>query len=136
MSVYLLDTNILIRFHQDDHPVMSPASRRLLDDASQGRATLEILPVIVGETLFTLASFFKTPRRDISSFLTGVLTLPGVRCSERNVLMDALHRYATTSIDFADCYLAAAAAAKNTPVASFDHDLDKFKDVRRFEPKP
>ncbi len=32
-------------------------------------------------------------------------------------------------------YLAAAAADIQIPVASFDRDLDKFKDISRFEPK-
>jgi predicted nucleic acid-binding protein len=38
-------------------------------------------------------------------------------------------------VHFADAYLAAAAADLRLPVSSFDRDLDRFKDVKRFEPK-
>jgi hypothetical protein len=46
-----------------------------------------------------------------------------------------LARHRDHNIHFADAYLAAAGAESGLSVASFDRDLDKFKDVRRFEPK-
>ncbi len=39
------------------------------------------------------------------------------------------------SVNFADAWLAARAAQLGHGVALFDRDLDKFKDIRRFEPK-
>jgi predicted nucleic acid-binding protein len=49
--------------------------------------------------------------------------------------LDALKRCRDRGVHFADAYLAAAAAELAHPVASFDRDFDKFKDVQRAEPK-
>ena len=37
-------------------------------------------------------------------------------------------------VDFPDALVAAIAAHQGVPVASFDQDFDRFKDVKRFEP--
>jgi predicted nucleic acid-binding protein len=42
--------------------------------------------------------------------------------------------FAACNVDFADAWLAARASHLRRPVASFDRDLDKFKDIKRFEP--
>jgi predicted nucleic acid-binding protein len=45
-----------------------------------------------------------------------------------------LERLRATHAGFTDAFLAAGGAAENVAVASFDRDLDKFRDVKRFEP--
>jgi len=45
-----------------------------------------------------------------------------------------LERLRGTNVGFADAFLAAGGAEENVAVASFDRDLDKFPDVKRFEP--
>jgi predicted nucleic acid-binding protein len=51
-------------------------------------------------------------------------------------LRDALKRFKAVSVDFPDALIPALAADGKVPVASFDWDLDKFKDITRFEPPP
>jgi predicted nucleic acid-binding protein len=41
-----------------------------------------------------------------------------------------LDRYRKTKVHFVDCTIAATASVENTPVATFDQDFRKFKDVR------
>jgi predicted nucleic acid-binding protein len=59
----------------------------------------------------------------------------GVETAEVDVVTDALQRFGSINVDFADSWLAARAAQHGRSVASFDRDLDKFKDIQRFEPK-
>jgi predicted nucleic acid-binding protein len=40
----------------------------------------------------------------------------------------------STNVSFADAYLAALAEQHGIPVASFDRDFDKFKEITRFDP--
>jgi predicted nucleic acid-binding protein len=58
-----------------------------------------------------------------------------LRLAERDRLLDALGRVQSSGVHLVDAYLAALAAETKQPVASFDRDLDRFKDVTRFEPK-
>ncbi len=49
-------------------------------------------------------------------------------------VLSALERLQTVNVGFADAFLAAGAAEEKVPVASFDRDFDKFKDVTRHDP--
>ena len=62
--------------------------------------------------------------------------MPTLSSVARDTVADALKRLKDKpTLDFADCWLAAQAAAKKLEVASFDRDLDKFKDITRYEPE-
>ena len=74
-------------------------------------------------------------RKDVVSKLLVFLQSRGIKAHEQERVLDALARHRDHNIHFADAYLAAAGADSGLPVASFDRDLDRFKDVRRLEPK-
>jgi predicted nucleic acid-binding protein len=51
------------------------------------------------------------------------------------MIIGALQRFAVVNVDFSDAWMAARADHLGHAMASFDRDFDKFKDIRRFEPK-
>ena len=63
-----------------------------------------------------------------------ILQNAGVETAELQIVTDALQRFGAINVDFPDAWLAARAAQLGRPVASFDRDFDKFKDIRRFDP--
>ena len=132
---YLVDTNVLVRFLTGQPPEMAAAAKALVESANEGAVVLEVLPVIVAETVYTLESFYEIDRKDVASKLLVFLQSRGIKLHERERVLDALARHRDHNLHFADAYLAAAGAEIGLSVASFDRDLDKFKDVRRFEPK-
>ena len=137
MSVprYHLDTNILLRFLTGEPPGMFAAALGLLNSAERGEVVLEISPLVLAETAFTLESFYKLPRKEVAGTLLEFIKRSGVRLSEREILMDALQRVKVTGIHLVDAYLASLSVETAMPVASFDRDFDKLGDVTRFEPK-
>jgi len=50
------------------------------------------------------------------------------------VTLAALERFKAQPVDFSDALVAAIAAHHGVPIASFDRDFDRFKDVKRFDP--
>src|SRR5258707_3959065 len=90
-----------------------------------------VLTVVLAESVFVLESFYEHPRGHISSALGRLISSPGVEIGGATIHLDALERYRKTKIHFVDCVLAATAAAEDTPVATFDHDLRKVADLRR-----
>jgi predicted nucleic acid-binding protein len=96
---------------------------------------LLILPVVVAETFFTLESFYEMERKLVASKLSAFLQSRGIEAIEPARVLDALKRSQQRGAHFADAYLAASAVELNHPLASFDRDFDKFKDVERIEPK-
>ena len=130
----LVDTNVLVRFFTGQPSDMASKAKALVAQAEAGTVVLDILPVIVAETIYTLESFYGMDRQEVAHKLHLFLQSKGVRVQERARVLDALLRHRDYSVHFADAYLAAAAADSGLTVSSFDRDLDKFADVKRVEP--
>ena len=125
----LIDTNVLVRFFTGTPPDLAERARSLVAQADAGKLQLEILPLIVAETVYTLESFYEMPKQDVCEKLLAFLRSRGIAAHEPEIVLDALERYQSMSVHFADAYLAATAAASKMSVYSFDKDFAKFKDV-------
>jgi predicted nucleic acid-binding protein len=132
---HLIDTHVLVRFFTGEPPEMAAKARRLVERADSGELLLIVPPVIVAETIYTLESFYEMERKQVAAKLLAFLQSRGIEAAEFPRLADALNRCHDRNAHFADAYLAAAAAELKSPIASFDRDFDKFKDVQRAEPK-
>ena len=126
----LVDTNLIVRYLVQDHEKHAKAAGRLFDACDRGELTVVLLPAVLAECVFVLESFYGHPRADIASALIRFISSPGVEIDEVAIQLDALNRFKRTKAHFVDCLIAATAVAENLPVASFDHDLRKFGDVR------
>ncbi len=131
----LVDTNVLLRFLTGDPPEMAEKARRLVERADKGEVILVVLPVVLAETIYTLESFYELERKEIATTLLDFLRKQGIEPAEPDRLSNALTRCQERNAHFADAYLAAAALDMAHPIASFDRDFDKFKDVQRIEPE-
>lgn len=137
MSDYVLDANVVVRFLTQDDPKQSQAATALLLKASSGEVTLHLESSIISEVVYVLESsrYHKT-REEIHDALIDLVRNPGIETDAQDVVIDALRRFrAHPALDFPDCLIAAIALHRNMPVASFDRDLDRFKDVHRHEPQ-
>jgi predicted nucleic acid-binding protein len=132
--VYHVDANVLLRFLRNDHAEHSPRAARLIERANEGHVILEISAVTVAEVFYALRASYRVDRRRAASALADLLNTPAFRLAERALVLDSLARVQASNVDFGDAYLAATAAESGHAVASFDRDLDKFADVKRFEP--
>jgi predicted nucleic acid-binding protein len=134
VATYQLDANILLRFLRNDHKEHSPRAARLIQHANDGKAVLRVSAVTVAEAFYALKVSYKVPRRTAAQLLATCLGSPAFRLSKSKRVLDSLGRVIAANVDFGDAYIAAMAAEAGIPVASFDRDLDKFVDVKRFEP--
>ena len=132
MTRYLLDANVVLRFLRDDHPTLSRRASSLFESAAAGDCTIVLPTVVVAECVRVLRSFYDESGERVANVLTALVTSPGIAVDEPEVTVDALARMAANRLDYADCHLAARAARSDEPIASFDRDLDRFEDVRRW----
>ena len=126
----LVDTNLIVRYLVQDNEKHARAAAKLFDACDRGDVVVVVLPVVLAECVFVLESFYRHPRTAIASALGGLISSPGVEIGEVALHLDALNRYKEAKAHFVDCLIAATAAAKNVPVATFDQDFRKFGDVR------
>lgn len=132
---YLVDTNVLLRFLGGEPRPQAEAARKLFADAASGEVVLDLSPVIVAEALYTLISFYGVERKEAAEKVLALVRRRGVKVREASQVFSALERLRTVNVGFADAFLAAGGVEEKVAVASFDRDLDKFKDVERYEPK-
>lgn len=126
----LIDTNLIVRYLVQDHLKHAQAAERLFEACDRGELTVIVLPAVLAECVFVLESFYGRTREAIAETLGALLSSSGVEIIEATVHLDALQRYRSSKLHFVDCMLAAAAAAQNIPLASFDRGFRKFPDVR------
>lgn len=130
MKRYRLDTNVLIRFMKLDDARQSKRAQALFADAANGECMLLLDRAVLIETVWVLRSIFSDERGPIAQALAKLVVKPGIRCEDGPVMIDALYRYRTTTLDIVDCYIAAQAAAEGDTLATFDKALSKaFEDV-------
>lgn len=122
----LVDANVVLRFVLDDHPDFSPRATSLFERAARGDVKLLIPSAILAECVYTLKSFYKLPRDEVSRGLLTVLALPGVAGVEDTAVREALRLYGERSVDFADALLAALSRARGDEIATFDRDLARL----------
>ncbi len=134
MKRYILDTNLLIRFLRNDHPAMSSAAAELFLQSASGKVELHLDPTIIAETAFVLISFYKQSQPKVADAIRDLITGCRLKVPLEEITLDALERFKAKPVDFPDALVAAIAAHQGVPVASFDRDFDRFKDVKRFEP--
>ena len=134
MKRYIFDTNLLIRFLRNDHPAMSSAAAELFLQSASGKVELHLDPTIIAETAFVLISFYKQSQPEVADAIRDLITGCRLKVPLEEITLDALERFKAQPVDFPDALVAAIAAHQGVPVASFDRDFDRFKDVKRFEP--
>jgi len=127
----LIDANVILRFLLADDVRQSAEAEELLLEAPEG--SLSLSPLTLAEVTWVLLSHHEVPRELVASALQRVVALPSIRA--RDTLLDVVARFAASSVDFADCALAAEAAAQGAVAVSFDKDLRRFSDIRAMRPK-
>ncbi len=120
-KVYLIDTNIVLRYLLGDHPEFSPKAEAFMVDISKGVKKAEILDVVIVECVYVMEKYYEIPKTEIVEKLSGILNFSGIVNPDRSEILEALLKYENSNIDIVDCILAARSSPEKV-VISFDDD--------------
>jgi predicted nucleic-acid-binding protein len=123
-KIYLIDTNVVLRFLLDDHATFSPKAKRFMQAVFNKERAATLPAVALVECVYVLEKFYRVPRSDIADNLSRFLTYPGIVNSDKATLLKALNLYHHTGTDIVDCILAAS-SSEHSPIVSFDKDFRK-----------
>lgn len=127
-----LDTNVILRFVLDDHPVLSPKAKSIFTAIDQGKTQTFISLVAISEAIFTLERSYKYSKSDIYEKILPILKLESVTVDKLDILEEALRFYKEKNVDFSDAYQAAQMSKKKVKkIYSFDKDFDKLSHIKR-----
>ena len=127
-KVYLIDTNVVLRYLLGDHPEFSLKAEAFMFDVSKGVKKAEILNVVIVECIYVMEKYYEIPKTEIVEKLSGILNFSGIVNPDRSEILEALLKYEDSNIDIVDCILAARSSPEKV-VISFDKDMQKLKAV-------
>lgn len=123
--VYLLDTNIIIRFLVGDNEDHLAKSTEYFEQIELGSMEVEILSDVLMEAFFVLTKFYKVPKVEVISDLKTILSFEGVVNKDKVILFETLSIIENKNIDFVDALICAKCKFQNYEKLSFDKDLNK-----------
>ena len=123
--VYLLDTNIIIRFLVGDNEEHLAKSTEYFEQIELGSMEVEILSDVLREAFFVLTKFYKLPKIEVISDLKTILSFEGVVNKDKVILFETLSIIENKNIDFVDALICAKCKFQNYEKLSFDKDLNK-----------
>ena len=123
--VYLLDTNIIIRFLVGDNEEHLAKSTEYFEQIELGSMEVEILSDVLMEAFFVLTKFYKLPKIEVISDLKTILSFEGVVNKDKVILFETLSIIKNKNIDFVDALICAKCKFQNYEKLSFDKDLSK-----------
>jgi len=123
--VYLLDTNVIIRFLVGDNEDHLKKSTEYFEKIEQSSMEVEILSGVLMEAFFVLTKFYKISKVEVISDLKTILSLEGVVNKDKVILFETLSIIENKNIDFVDALICAKCKFQNYRKLSFDKDLNK-----------
>lgn len=127
----LLDTNVLIRHFTGTPPSQARRATRYLAESEH----LELVHLVVAETVYVLKSVYQMPGDHVAALLRAVIGHPAIEVGDVDVLLRSLALFQIERLDFVEAYLIATAEASGiSAVASFDRAIDRIGTVTRVEP--
>ena len=127
-KVYLIDTNVILRYLLGDHQRFSPRAKKFMQDVATGTRKAEIPSVVIVECIYVMEKYYKIAKSEIVDALNRILNFKGIVNPERSEILSALIKFDETNIDIVDCILAAQ-STPNRVIVSFDKDFSKLKAV-------
>jgi predicted nucleic acid-binding protein len=134
-----VDTNIFVRYLTRDDIEKAEACLRLFEQARLDKIELTSSESIMAEVVFILSSknLYGLSRQEIKIRLYPLITLPGLKLSNKGDLLRAIDIYANNNIDFEDALsIAIMERQEISELYSYDKDFDRVQGstIKRIEP--
>lgn len=129
-QLYLLDTNVIVRFLLEDNKDQLKIINDYFEKAKKGQLKLRVPLFILIETDHILRTFYNVPKNEIIDRFYRIISIPYVEVPHREIVVRALVLYSTRSVAFVDCVLFVQAKDENAKIFSFDQDYKKLEKAK------
>jgi predicted nucleic-acid-binding protein len=120
-SEFYADTNLIVRFLANDDPFQSPVALEVIKKAINGDITLILTPQIITECCWVLGSKrYGYDPTIIASNLKKIISSPGIKAEEKEIVLKALDAYEILNVDFTDAYLSVLAHKNGKSVVTWN----------------
>ena len=121
-----VDANVLLRVLTKEPPDLAGRARALMARVDRGDLLLLVPVVVIAEVVWVLASRYGYSNGEIAITLQPFVSADGIRVEGDEAVSEALALMSEKNVDFVDAYLAAVAAKRREPIATFDADFKRL----------
>jgi predicted nucleic-acid-binding protein len=107
-----LDTNVLVRYVAQDDPKQSPKATALIESLSDTDPGFISLVAVV-ELVWVMQGCYQATKDEVVAILEKLLRVRTFKVENAEIVLRALHVYARSNADFADCLIERSADAAN-----------------------
>lgn len=130
-----IDANVILRYLTNDVPDQAKKVEELLIKVEEGSEDVFLPDIILADIIWILEGYYKQPRGQIREWMTAILSLPGLKFSDKDLALTALDIYVDTGIDWSDAFATGQMfKRKITEIYSFDKHFNRIKGIVRMEP--
>ncbi len=134
-----LDTNIFIRYFEQEDESKSADADRLIHKIVSGEIACFTNTMVIAEIVWVLEKYYDWEKPEVCDNIEFILNTPNIKISERKLLQSAVKTYRELNIDFIDSYnYAYIKASGSSEIYSYDIHFDKlnkaYKDIERMVP--
>lgn len=127
-----VDTNIFLRLFLRDHPQQSKQSAELFKKAKNGKIKLWTTEWVIGEIIWTLASYYDKPTEFIIDTIKKIINTEGLEIHSEGLVVEALGLYEKERVDFEDAMNSLLAREEGVTMAySYDKHFDRIPWLKR-----
>ncbi|MDP1760349.1 MAG: PIN domain-containing protein [Candidatus Woesebacteria bacterium] len=123
MKKYIVDTNIFIRFLLKDNEKFYQQAKKYFDDAKEKKIVLILISQVVFEIDYVLRSVYKLSHKESADILINLVKSSYLQVENRQVIGEAIEKYAEENIDLVDLFLIETARKEKVEILSFDKDF-------------
>ncbi|MHB9107837.1 MAG: PIN domain-containing protein [Armatimonadota bacterium] len=133
LDIYALDANVILRFVLGKKQPFYQQAKTIMEAVADGQVDVHLDPIILGEVVWVLSSFYELSPESIAEGLLPIIALDHLHLAGKDRYLTALKLYPETK-HFGDaCLCALAMEEAEGDVLSFDRRIDKVAGIQRYE---
>lgn len=131
----IIDANIILRYLTNDVQDQAERAGELLTKVEAGSEEVFLPDIILADIIWVLEGYYKQSREQIREWITTILSMQGLRFSDKNVALDALDIYVDLGIDWSDAFVTGQMINHGImEIYSFDRHFDRIGAIKKIEP--
>ncbi len=131
----IIDANIILRYLTNDVQDQAERAGELLAKVEAGSEEVLLPDIILADIIWVLEGYYKQSREQIREWITTILSMRGLRFSDKSVALDALDIYVDLGIDWSDAFVTGQMINHGImEIYSFDRHFDRIGAIKKIEP--
>ena len=133
LDLYAIDANVILRYVLGKKQPFYQQAEEIFQAIKHGQIDVYLDPVVLGEVVWVLTSFYERSPESIAEGLLPIIGLDHLHLAGKDRYISSLMHYADIRHFGDTCLCELALEECEGRVLSFDRKIDKVPDIQRYE---